>query len=321
MKNILVTGGAGFIGSHFIRLLINETNYHVINLDALTYAGNLSNLKDIESSDRHLFVHADIRDRESVDRLFSKYRINVVVNFAAESHVDRSIVSASDFVTTNILGAQTLMDVAKKHWRLENEVDKYIDDVLFIQISTDEVYGSIKEGQFDEESNLKPNSPYAASKASADMIARSYYKTYKFPVIVTRCSNNYGANQYPEKLIPLFIQRAKNNEFLPVYGRGDQVRDWIHVTDHCNAILKVMESGKTGEIFNIGANNEMRNIDIANIILKSLNKPSSLIQHVEDRLGHDQRYAINANKIKKSLGWSPKMNFEKTLIDLIQGTE
>jgi dTDP-glucose 4,6-dehydratase len=316
MKKILVTGGAGFIGSHFIRFLIKETKHHVINLDALTYAGNLSNLKDIESSERYIFVQGDIRDRDKVDRLFSEYQINVVLNFAAESHVDRSIVSANDFITTNVLGAQMLMDVAKKHWLLENEVDKYLDNVLFIQISTDEVYGSIKEGSFNESSSLLPNSPYSASKASADLIARAYYKTYKFPVIITRSTNNYGPNQYPEKLIPLFIKLAKNNDSLPLYGNGLQVRDWIHVTDNCRALYTVMTKGLEGEIYNIGANNEKTNLEVVELILNTMKKPLSLISFVEDRLGHDIRYAVDSAKIRK-LGWKPNVEFDKGLTEII----
>ena len=316
MKKILVTGGAGFIGSHFIRFLIKETKHHVINLDALTYAGNLSNLKDIESSERYIFVQGDIRDRDKVDRLFSEYQINVVLNFAAESHVDRSIVSANDFITTNVLGAQMLMDVAKKHWLLENEVDKYLDNVLFIQISTDEVYGSIKEGSFNESSSLLPNSPYSASKASADLIARAYYKTYKFPVIITRSTNNYGPNQYPEKLIPLFIKLAKNNDSLPLYGNGLQVRDWIHVTDNCRALYTVMTSGLEGEIYNIGSNNEKTNLEVVELILTIMKKPLSLISFVEDRLGHDIRYAVDSAKIRK-LGWKPNVEFDKGLTEII----
>ena len=316
MKKILVTGGAGFIGSHFIRFLIKETKHHVINLDALTYAGNLRNLKDIESSERYIFVQGDIRDRDKVDRLFSEYQINVVLNFAAESHVDRSIVSANDFITTNVLGAQMLMDVAKKHWLLENEVDKYLDNVLFIQISTDEVYGSIKEGSFNESSSLLPNSPYSASKASADLIARAYYKTYKFPVIITRSTNNYGPNQYPEKLIPLFIKLAKNNDSLPLYGDGLQVRDWIHVTDNCRALYTVMTSGLEGEIYNIGSNNEKTNLEVVELILTIMKKPLSLISFVEDRLGHDVRYAVESAKIRK-LGWKPNVEFDKGLTEII----
>jgi len=316
MKKILVTGGAGFIGSHFIRFLIKETKHHVINLDALTYAGNLRNLKDIESSERYIFVQGDIRDRDKVDRLFSEYQINVVLNFAAESHVDRSIVSANDFITTNVLGAQMLMDVAKKHWLLENEVDKYLDNVLFIQISTDEVYGSIKEGSFNESSSLLPNSPYSASKASADLIARAYYKTYKFPVIITRSTNNYGPNQYPEKLIPLFIKLAKNNDSLPLYGNGLQVRDWIHVTDNCRALYTVMTKGLEGEIYNIGANNEKTNLEVVELILNTMKKPLSLISFVEDRLGHDVRYAVDSSKIRE-LGWNPSVKFRKGLVEII----
>jgi len=320
MKKILVTGGAGFIGSHFIRLIIKETKHHVINLDALTYAGNINNLRDVESSERYQFVHGDIRDRNILDRLFKEHQIRIVINFAAESHVDRSIISAHDFITTNVLGAQMLMDVARKNWLLENELDKYIDNVLFIQISTDEVYGSISIGQFDEESDLRPNSPYSASKASADLIARSYFKTFNFPVIITRCSNNYGANQYPEKLIPFFINKAMNNEPLPLYGDGTQIRDWIHVIDHCRAVLAVIQSGKRGEIYNIGANNELKNLDIAELILDTLGKPKDLIMYVADRLGHDYRYAIDANKIISTLRWKPSEDFGSSIRLLIEGS-
>ena len=316
MKTVLVTGGAGFIGSHFIRLLLKESGYFVINYDILTYAGNLNNLRDVDSNPNYIFIKGDIRNRTDVEQLFRTYDIDVVVNFAAESHVDRSIVAADDFITTNLLGTQTLMDVAKASWMNLND-GSFKGGKKFIQISTDEVYGSISEGSFDEESPLLPNSPYSASKASADLIARSYYQTYNFPVIITRSSNNYGPNQYPEKLIPLFISLAKEDKPLPLYGNGRQVRDWIHVEDNCSAILRVLNNGKEGEIYNIGANNEYRNIDIAKIILNELGKPESLLTYVKDRPGHDIRYSINANKLINQFGWTPNIKFNHGIAQLV----
>lgn len=319
MTTILVTGGAGFIGSHFIRLLLKHDNYFVINFDLLTYAGNLSNLTEIESNKNYCFIKGDIRDRPELENLFKNYDIDVVVNFAAESHVDRSIVAADDFITTNIIGAQTLMDVSKSVW-LNSQEGKFKKGKRFIQISTDEVYGSILYGSFDESSNILPNSPYSASKASADLIARSYYMTFNFPVIITRSSNNYGVNQYPEKLIPFFISLAKKDRPLPLYGDGKQVRDWIHVEDNCAAILEVMKSGGIGEIYNVGANNEIQNIEIAKMILKELNKSKSLIAYINDRPGHDIRYSIDSNKIRNKLGWKPKKDFRESFKELVRNS-
>lgn len=317
MKTILVTGGAGFIGSHFVRSLVVEKKYFVVNIDLLTYAGNLKNLKEIYSYENYKFIQGDIRDRELIEQLFYSFNFDYVVNFAAESHVDRSIISANDFISTNILGAQTLMDVALSYWTREKSTSDLINK-KFIQISTDEVYGSILNGDFDEESPISPNSPYSASKASADLIARAYFKTYNFPVIVTRCTNNYGINQYPEKLIPYFISLIQKDSPIPLYGDGNQIRDWIHVYDHCEAIKGVLESGRIGEIYNIGANNELRNIEIAKLLLKLMNKSERLIKYVLDRPGHDFRYAINSNKIRDEIGWQPKIDFQFGLDELIK---
>ena len=316
MKTVLVTGGAGFIGSHFIRLLLNENGYFVINYDLLTYAGNLNNLRDVDANPNYIYIKGDIRNRSDVEHLFSTYDIDVVVNFAAESHVDRSIVAADDFITTNILGAQTLMDVAKASW-MNPDDGSFKKGKKFIQISTDEVYGSVFIGSSNEESALLPNSPYSAAKASADLIARAYHKTYGFPVIITRSSNNYGEKQYPEKLIPLFIELAKKNKNLPVYGDGNQIRDWIHVTDHCQAILTVLREGEVGEIYNISSSNEMANIDIVKKILYILNKPDSLITYVDDRPGHDFRYSLDSSKILE-LGWKPIVCFEESFSELVK---
>lgn len=312
MKNILVTGGAGFIGSHFIKYLLNKyLDYNVINLDCLTYAGNLLNLKEVEDNPRYFFIQGDIRNQETVVSIFKEFSIQIVVNFAAESHVDRSIVSSDDFVSTNILGTHILLNVAKKYWS-ENQLAMSFDkDVKFVQISTDEVYGSLAdEGYFTEDTPLSPNSPYSASKASADLLVQSFFKTYGMPVNITRCSNNYGPNQYPEKLIPLVIKLAYQNQSVPVYGEGHQVREWIHVLDHCSAIDEVIHFGKVGEVYNIGSEFEMKNIDIVKLILNKMKKPVSLIKHVDDRLGHDYRYAIDNSKIKRELGWNPKIFFD-----------
>lgn len=317
MKTVLVTGGAGFIGSHFVRLLIKKNKYFVINFDLLTYAGNLDNLKDVEMNPNYKFIMGDVRDREMIETLFNNYEIDYVVNFAAESHVDRSIVSADDFITTNILGSQILMEVARNNW-FSNKSKSFKSSARFIQISTDEVYGPTIYDSFDERALLKPSSPYAASKASADLIAKSYFTTYGFPIIITRCSNNYGPNQFPEKLIPYFISLAIQNKNLPLYGNGQQIRDWIHVMDHCSAIEILLNNGKIGETYNIGANNEIKNIDIAKLILNSLNKSEKLISFVQDRLGHDVRYSINSEKIRLNFGWEPKYDFSDNIQLLIQ---
>ncbi|MCT4597769.1 MAG: dTDP-glucose 4,6-dehydratase [Vallitalea sp.] len=307
MKKILVTGGAGFIGSNFIRYFMNKyNNYKIINLDALTYAGNLNNLYDIKNNSNYTFVKGNILDKQSVESI-AKEGVDYIVNFAAQTHVDRSIKKSGDFVETNILGTSILLDVAKEY-----NIKKYI------QISTDEVYGSLgKTGYFTEETSLKPNNPYSASKASADLLVMSYYKTYNLPINITRCSNNYGPYQFPEKLIPLMIYNAYNNIKLPVYGDGLNIRDWIHVEDHCRAIDLVIHKGIIGEVYNIGGNNEKTNIDIVNKILNRLGKDKSLINFVEDRLGHDYRYAIDSTKIREELSFEPKIRFEKGINDTI----
>ncbi|MCH8940862.1 MAG: dTDP-glucose 4,6-dehydratase [Bacteroidetes bacterium] len=308
MKNILVTGGAGFIGSNFINhILSKHDDYNIVNLDKLTYAGNLENLIPSQDNKNYKFIHSDITNTELVKFLFEKYELQYVINFAAESHVDRSILSSREFVTTNVLGTNILLDVA----RIFN-VKK------FLQISTDEVYGSLgKDGLFTEETPLSPNSLYSSSKASADMLALSNFKTYGLPVIITRCSNNYGPYQFPEKLIPLMIINSLNDKNLPVYGDGKNIRDWIYVLDHCRAIEMVFESGTNGEVYNVGASTEMENIEIIKLILKHLQKPESLIEYVKDRLGHDRRYAIDSSKIQNELGWSPNYSFEDAIIKTI----
>ena len=322
MKTILVTGGAGFIGSCFVRRLLGGKNYRVINLDLLTYAGNMDNLKSVENDGNHVFVHGDICDGNLLDSLFGENDICAVVNFAAESHVDRSIDGPKIFVQTNIVGTQALLDAATKSWKL-NPNDKYCREykvgARFVQISTDEVYGSLgPEGLFSEETPLAPNSPYSASKASADMIVRAYFHTFGLPVNITRCSNNYGACQYPEKLIPLIIRNSLRDMPLPVYGDGLQIRDWLYVDDHCDAVLAVLENGLRGEVYNIGGNNEWTNIEIVKTILRQLGKPESLISYVKDRPGHDRRYAIDNTKIKNELGWAPAHTFEAGIKSTIE---
>ena len=321
MKTILVTGGAGFIGGHFIKYILNKySNYKVVNFDKLTYASNLSNLESIHNDLRYSFVQGDICNKEALETLFSRHQFDWVVNFAAETHVDRSIESSYDFVTSNILGTHNLLELARQFWHLkvDNKLSGYKVGCKFVQISTDEVYGSLgPKGLFNEQSALLPNSPYAASKASADLLVRSYFKTYGLPMNITRSSNNYGEGQFPEKLIPLMILRAKANRRMPIYGDGNQVRDWIHVHDHCAAIDLVMHKGTIGEIYNIGANNEMKNIDIVKSILAGLGRPESLIEFVQDRLGHDYRYAIDSSKIRSKLGWKPIINFDKGIQNLL----
>jgi dTDP-glucose 4,6-dehydratase len=308
MKNILVTGGAGFIGSNFVlQELDRHADYHLVNLDALTYAGNLDNLQAVESNPRYHFVKGDIGDKKLVASLFKEYRFSAVVHFAAESHVDRSISGPDQFVTTNVVGTHALLQVAKNAW--EERPDP---KARFIHVSTDEVYGSLgPTGSFSETTPIAPNSPYSASKAGSDLLVRSYCETFRFPAIITRCSNNYGPYQFPEKLIPLMITNALHDKPLPVYGDGLNIRDWLYVVDHCAAIDAVLHKGKCGEVYNIGGNNEKRNIDIVKLILAELGKPDSLIAFVTDRLGHDRRYAINASKIRDDLGWSPSVTFEQ----------
>lgn len=299
---ILVTGGAGFIGSNFIGYMLRKyCKYQIINLDKLTYAGNLDNLKDIEDNLNYSFIKGNINNRKLVSRIMPD--IKYLINFAAESHVDRSIEEGRVFIRTNVLGTQTLLDIGQEYG-LER----------FIQISTDEVYGSLgKTGFFTENSPLLPSSPYSASKASADLLARSYYKTYGLPVIITRCSNNYGPYQNREKFIPLMIINALQDNKLPIYGDGLQVRDWIHVLDHCRAIDRILHQGQPGEIYNIGSNNEWTNLELVKMILKIMGKSEELITHVKDRPGHDRRYAIDASKIYHELDWQPEYDFEEGL--------
>jgi len=305
MEKILVTGGAGFIGSNFIRYMLQEHPYHIINLDALTYCGNLENLSGVEDEPRYTFVRGSITDRKLVDGIIKD--VDAVINFAAESHVDRSIEDPEIFIRTNILGTQTLLEASRKHG-----VER------FIQISTDEVYGSAEKGYFTEETPLAPNSPYSASKASADLMVRAYHRTYGLPVNITRCSNNYGPYQFPEKLIPLMITNALENKPLPVYGDGMNVRDWIHVLDHCRAVDLVLHRGRVGEVYNIGGNSERRNIEIVELIVRELDRDESLIRFVEDRPGHDRRYAIDASKIRNELGWKPLYSFEEGIRETIR---
>ena len=314
--SILVTGGAGFIGANFIHYIFKaHPEYKIINLDKLTYAGNLENLKDISDKTNYHFVKGDITNRELVEYVFETFYPRYVINFAAESHVDRSIEDPEIFLKTNVIGTQVLLDVAKKYWFRNSKRE---EDVKFIQISTDEVYGSLgSTGFFTEETPLNPHSPYSASKASADFIVKAYFDTFSMPINITRCSNNYGPYQFPEKLIPLMINNALNHKELPIYGDGKQIRDWLYVEDHCRAIDLVMEKGKVGEVYNIGGHNEKENIYIVKKIIDLLREMTSdkeinesLIKHVKDRLGHDRRYAIDATKIKKELGWKPETDFD-----------
>lgn len=307
--NLLVTGGAGFIGSNFIRYILEKyPEYRVVNLDKLTYAGNLENLTGTDKDPRYAFEKGDICDKARVQLCLVRYEIDAIVNFAAESHVDWSILGASDFVQTNIIGTNVLLEVTK-----ELKVRR------FVQISTDEVYGSLGSiGLFTEETPLHPNSPYSASKASADMLALAYQHTFNLPILITRCSNNYGPYQFPEKLIPLMIANATNDKPLPVYGDGLHVRDWLQVKDHCSAIDAVLHRGRIGEVYNIGGNNEKQNIEIIKLILQGLGKPESLITFVTDRPGHDRRYAIDSSKIQRELGWHPSYTFEKGITETIK---
>ena len=307
MVKVLITGGAGFIGSNFVKYMLEKyPEYEIINLDALTYCGNLRNLEDIEDNPKYSFVKGDIRDTELVDEIVGA-GVDYIVNFAAESHVDRSIEDPEIFIKSNILGTQVLLDAAKKY-----NIKKYL------QVSTDEVYGSLgPEGYFTEETPLQANSPYSASKAGADLMVRAYGNTFNLPVNITRCSNNYGPYQFPEKLIPLMISNALENKKLPIYGDGKNIRDWLHVYDHCSAIDLVLHKGKLGEVYNIGGHNEKQNIDIVKLILKALDKEESLIEFVTDRLGHDRRYAIDSSKIVNELGWSPKYTFETGIVETI----
>ncbi len=299
---LLVTGGAGFIGSNFIHYMIKKyPEYKVINLDKLTYAGNLENLKDIENNPNYNFIRGDIADRKIIDEIFDSRRVDAVINFAAESHVDRSIEDPGIFIQTDVFGTYILLEAVKKYGG------------MFLQISTDEVYGSIEKGSFEEKAPLKPNSPYSASKAGAEMIVRSFYRTYGTPVIITRTSNNFGPYQYPEKIIPLFVTNLINNKKVPLYGDGMNVRDWIYVEDNCNALDRVLHEGRIGEVYNIGAGNEKPNIWITREVIKILGKSEDMIEPVKDRLGHDRRYSIDCSKIKKELNWKTSYNFKEAL--------
>lgn len=309
MKSLLVTGGAGFIGSNFIRHCLEvHPESRLVNFDKLTYAGNLENLRDVQDNGRYVFVRGDICDRDDVLGVMKKYDTGTVVHFAAESHVDRSISGAAVFVTTNVLGTQVLLDAAR-----ERKVER------FLHVSTDEVYGSLgPAGKFTESTPLHPNSPYAASKAASDLLVLAAVHTFGFPAVITRCSNNYGPYQFPEKLIPLMIANAMDDKPLPVYGEGLNVRDWLFVRDHCTAIDAVLERGRTGEVYNIGGNSECRNIDIVKLLLSMVGKPESLITYVKDRPGHDLRYAIDASKIMSELGWAPSVTFGEGLQQTVE---
>ena len=320
MKTILITGGAGFIGSHVVRLFVNKyPEYRIVNLDKLTYAGNLENLRDIEKSPNYIFEKGDIVDELFIKELFEKYHFDGIVHLAAESHVDRSITNPMEFVNTNIIGTVNLLNVARKYWLkdLTSASSK-----LFYHISTDEVYGSLgKEGFFTETTSYDPRSPYSASKASSDHLVRAYHHTYKLPTIISNCSNNYGSFHFPEKLIPLSINNIKKNLPVPIYGKGDNIRDWLFVEDHAAAIDLIFHKGKTGETYNIGGNNEWRNIDLiielCGIMDRKLERTpgtsAKLITFVTDRAGHDQRYAIDSSKLQKELGWKPSLDFKEGL--------
>lgn len=309
-KKVLVTGGAGFIGGNFVQYMVNKyKQYEIYNLDALTYAGDLTKHRSIESHDNYHFIKADISDRKIITDLFKKEKFDFVVHFAAESHVDRSISNPEIFVMTNVMGTQVLLDAAK-----ENGITK------FVHVSTDEVYGELDFDPtifFTEETPLQPNSPYSASKASSDMLVRAYYETYKLPVNITRCSNNYGPYHFPEKLIPLTISRVVNDQSVPIYGDGKNIRDWLHVLDHCTAIDLVLHQGEVGEVYNVGGHNERTNLEVVKTIIKTLGKSEDLIEFVEDRLGHDKRYAIDPTKLER-LGWEPTYNFETGIAQTIQ---
>ena len=326
MKTYLITGGAGFIGSNFINYMLSKygSDVYIINLDALTYAGNLENLKNVEKNKNYKFIKGNICNKDFILSLFKEFEINYVVNFAAETHVDKSIKDPEIFFKSNVEGTLNLLENARRAW-IESEIyDEYKDNCKFLQISTDEVYGSLGEsGFFTENTNLSPNSPYSSSKASADLLIRSFFKTYKMPINITRCSNNYGPYQFPEKLIPLSIQKTLKCEKIPIYGDGLNIRDWLFVKDHCSAIDAVLNNGKPGEIYNIGGNNEKTNIEIVKLIIDNIknttgvNINENLIEFVTDRKGHDRRYAIDSSKIKKDLSWEPKTSFEKGIKETI----
>ncbi|MCT4566314.1 MAG: dTDP-glucose 4,6-dehydratase [Maledivibacter sp.] len=336
MKTYLVTGGYGFIGSNFIRYLFNKyLDIRIINIDKLTYAGNVQNLRDIQDVSNYIFVKGDICNRNIVEKIFKEYDIDYVVNFAAESHVDRSIKNSDIFIRTNVLGTQVLLDVVKKYWEKEKG---FIKGRKYVQISTDEVYGSLEsDGYFTESTPLNPRNPYSACKASADILVKSYHYTYKMPVIITRCSNNYGPYQFPEKLIPLIINNALQGKDLPIYGDGKNIRDWIYVKEHCKAIDKIIQAGVVGQVYNIGGHNEKTNIDVVKVIVRELKNllndnderkkhiSDKLIKFVEDRKGHDRRYAIDPNKVEKNIGWKSEIKFDdgikKTIKWYLNNTE
>ncbi|MGX7419005.1 dTDP-glucose 4,6-dehydratase [Carnobacterium gallinarum] len=309
MKNILVTGGAGFIGGNFVHYMLeNHPDYKIVNLDLLTYAGNIHSLDDIKDNPNHVFVQGNINNRELVRHLVTEHSIDAIVNFAAESHVDRSILHPEVFIETNVQGTLALLDVAR-----EMKIGKYL------QVSTDEVYGSLgAEGYFTEETPLAPNSPYSASKAAADMLVRAYNETYGMNTNITRCSNNYGPYHFPEKLIPLMISNGMDGKELPIYGNGVNIRDWLHVQDHCQAIDLVLHKGVKGEVYNVGGHNERTNNQIVDIIVEKLSLSRELITYVEDRLGHDLRYAIDPTKLETELGWKPKYTFDTGIVETIE---
>ena len=303
MSKILVTGGAGFIGSNFVRMLLQESDHHIVNLDLLTYAGNLENLEDVEGHDRYAFERADIAEPEAMKKVFDQHQPDIVVHFAAESHVDRSVLDATAFIRTNVVGTQVLLDQSRHH-----------DVKRFVHVSTDEVYGSLgATGLFTEDTPIQSNSPYSSSKAGSDLLVRAAVHTHDMDCVTTRCSNNYGPYQFPEKLIPLMIANADEGKQLPVYGDGKNVRDWIHVIDHCRGIRAAMDSGKQGEVYNFGGDAERENIFVVKEILKLVGKGEDLIKYVTDRPGHDRRYAMDSSKAKRELGWEPTFTFEKGL--------
>ena len=323
MKTYLVTGGAGFIGSNFVHYMLKKyALIKLINLDKLTYAGNLENLKEIEKDKRYTFVQGDICDKELAEKLFKEYDIDYVVNFAAESHVDRSIKEQEVFVNTNVLGTVTLLNAAKNAWET---TDGFKEGKKFLQVSTDEVYGSLGEtGYFMETTPIDPHSPYSASKAGADLVVKAYADTYKFPINITRCSNNYGPYQFPEKLIPLLINNCLNKKPLPIYGDGLNIRDWLYVEDHCKAIDMVINNGRLGEVYNVGGHNERTNMHIVKTVIEYINKnidntvTEDLIKYVEDRKGHDRRYGIDPTKIREQLGWEPETVYEEGIVKTIK---